>query len=196
MADELEPVAGDPAAADALDREISAVLRGEAGRQADPVVLWLAATARPNPPLRLAGRVLGAVEVQEARRWRPAQLVAALLASVMISNGLGNIVNHDWVAENIGEAPSPHAFIEGGFALLAVAVVLSLAVFRYRALPYAVAAGGPLGIVYGIRGVGEIGQFAAGAVLHIGQGVLAVALLVLWWRARRYGPADPDEGGA
>jgi hypothetical protein len=180
--------------ADQLDAVITSVLAGQPGRGADPTVLWLAAAARVEPPASLHRRIARRLERQEVRRWRPTQLVAAVLASVLISNGLGNIWNHNWVAENIGEAASPHAFIEGGLALLAVAVVVSIAVFSYRALPYAVASATPLGLAYGVRGFGEIGEFTAGAVLHIGQGVLALALLVLWWRARRYGSAGADEG--
>lgn len=196
MADAVDPTGPERAAADALDREVEAVLAGRAGPGTDPTLLWLASATRPEPPLALHRRIQRRVEAAEGRRWRPAQLVAAMLAAILATNGLGNLVNHDWVAENIGEAPSPHAFIEGGLALLAVSVVLAAALFTYRALPYAVAAGTPLGVALGVRGLGELGEFAAGAALHLGQGALAIALLVVWWRARRYGSAGAGEGGA
>jgi hypothetical protein len=113
-----------------------------------------------------------------------------------MGHGIGNIWNHDWVADNIHEGHSPHAYIEGGVAILAVTVLLGAAVLTYRALPYAVASAAPLGLVYGIRGFDEIGKFTAGAVLHIGQGVLGVALFATWWWARRYGSRSDDEGRA
>ncbi len=196
MADHQDPTPAEHAAADRLDEVIDAVLAGRGAPGTDATVLWLATSTRPEPPAALHRRVQRRVEALEARRWRPAQLVAAMFAAVLATNGLGNIWNHNWVAENIDEPPSPHAFIEGGLALLAVAIVLAAALFTYRALPYAVAAGAPLGVAYGVRGVGEIGEFAGGAVLHISQGVLGLALLVLWWRARRYGSGADDEGGA
>ena len=99
-------------------------------------------------------------------------------------------------ARGLGEAHSVHPYVEGGIALIVLAFVVAAGFLDRRALPISVGGGGAVGIAYGINGLGEIGQFAAGVALHMTELVAAVALVVLWWRARRYGRGDPDEGGA
>lgn len=184
------------AAAEALDDEITiAVDRGPAPT-ADPVVVWLTAAVRSAPPARLAGRVRAELARIERRRWRPLQLVAAALAALFLSQGLSNLVNGDWVAQNLGEAYSQHAATESGLALLAAGMAVAGGLFRLSWLPLSVAVGAPLGLAFGVTGIGEVGEFTAGAVLHLGQGAGGVALAVLWWRTRRYGAAPTDEHGA
>lgn len=192
-----EPVDPDElAAATALDRDIDLVLAGRPSRRTDPAVVWLSAAMRPDPPPALHDRVLAEHARRELRRWRPAQVAAAALAALFLTQGLGNIFNGAWVARGLGEHHSPHIFGESGLALLAVGVAVAAGVLWRRWLPLSVATGAPLGAAYGVLGVGEIGQFAAGALLHLSQGAIAVALAVIWWRARRYGRPPRDEGGA
>lgn len=188
--DEVELVA-----AAALDAAVDRAIAGVAGPDEDATVLWLAGALRATPPPALARRVHAEHEQLEQRRWRPVQLVAAAVAALMLSQGVGNIVNGAWVARGLGEDYSPHAFLEGGLALIAVGIAVAAGVLRRSWLPVSVAAGAPLAVVFGVNGVGEIGEFAAGAALHLTQGALGLALAALWWRARRYGRAEPDEGG-
>jgi hypothetical protein len=198
MADDDQPV-DDPAqaaAAVALDAEIDAVLAGRASARMEPTVLWLATAVRPPAPPSLGASVRRSLRAALERIWRPAQIAAAALASLLVAHGLGNFVNGAWVAENLGEAHSPHAYIESGFALLAVAVVVAAGLFRSDWLPLSVIAGVPLGVVLGIQGLREVGEFAWGAVLHLTEAALALLLLVLWWRARRYVSGRTAEGGA
>lgn len=184
------------AAATALDLEIERVLAGRPARTSDPTVVWLSSALRPDPPSELHERVAAEHARRELRRWRPAQVAAAALAALFITHGLGNIFNGAWVARGLGEHHSPHIFGESGLALLAVGAVVAAGVVWRRWLPLSVATGAPLGAAYGVLGVGEIGQFAAGAALHLTQGAIAVALAVLWWRIRRYGGPGLHEGGA
>ena len=196
---EDDDATGDPvqiAAADRLDAEIDAVLAGRASVRAEPSLLWLASAVRPAPPSSLGTSVGRSIRAAVARIWRPAQIAAAALASLLAAHGLGNFVTGAWVAENLGEAHSPHASIESGLALLAVAVVVAAGLFRSDWLTASVVAGVPLGLVLGIQGVREVGEFAWGAVLHLSEAALAVVLLVLWWRARRYVSRPTVEGGA
>jgi hypothetical protein len=186
----------DQLAADRLDETITSVLAGRPPRDTDVTVLWMAAAARPVPPAGLARRLARALDREEALRWRPVQAVAALLGALFLFQGLGDIFRGEWIARGLGEAHSHHLYLEGGIALVAMAIVLAVGLFERRALQVGVAGGVPLGVAYGINGFTEIGQFAAGVALHMTELVVAVALLVAWWRARRYGAADPDEGGA
>jgi hypothetical protein len=182
--------------ADQLDREITAALAGRPSPTTDAEVLWLAAALRPEPSASLGRRVDAVVAAYPTRSWRVLQVVAAALAAVLAAQGLSNVGWGDWVAENLGEAPSPHASVEGGLALLAVAVAVAAGAFRRRWMAASVMAGGPLGVVLGVRGIGEVGEFPGGAVLHLAEGCLGAALLVAWWRYRRDGGADPGEVGA
>lgn len=177
----------DLAAADALDVEIDRVLAGAPGAAADRVVTWLTVATRSDPPPAVATRVEADHRRLEQRRWRPVQVAAAALAALLLSQGIGNLVTGEWVARGIGEHYSPHAFREGGFALLAAGIAVAAGVFRRSWLPVSASAGVPLGVALGLHGASEVGQFTAGAVLHLSQGAIAVLLGVAWWRARRYG---------
>ena len=64
-----------------------------------------------------------------------------------------------------------------------------------RMATVSVVAGAPLGIALGVSGVAEVGVFAAGAVLHLTQGVVAVLLAVTFWRYRRDSSGSTDEHG-
>jgi hypothetical protein len=183
------------AAALALDESIGRALRGAPSRHDDPTVVWLSAALRTDPPPTLLRRLGREHERRQQARWRPAQVAAAALAALFLTHGIGNLVNSEWVAEGLGEAHSRHAFLEGGLAYTAVGIVMAAAVLRRTWLPLAALVGVPLGLVLGVRGVGEVGEFAAGAVLHLAEGVSAVALAVAygWIRYRRRGT---DEEGA
>jgi hypothetical protein len=202
-----------------FDEEVSAILRGSAGAAADPLALWLASAARPTPPPSLAARLAGIVEASiaapaearvearvETRTTRRAsprdarprlalRLVAAALALAFASQGVGSILFGDWVGDNLGEH-SPHAMYELGLALMAAGVCVGAAALHRAWAPVAVTAGAPLGLGLGIHGLGEIGTFAAGAVLHSLEGLLALALVAAWWADRRYTRRSRREGGA
>ena len=180
------------AAAEALDRQIDAVLAGRAGPEVAPEISWLSAAVRTDPPPGLAARIERAHERRVRLRLRPVRYAAAAMAYLFLSHGLGNLFVGDWVARGVGEHHSPHALGEGGFALIAVGIAVLAGVLRPRMLPVSVAAGVPLALVLGVYGIGEVGVFAAGAALHLTQGVLGVVLGVTFWRARRdtRGPRD------
>ena len=187
MADPREPQL-DPqevAAADALDRQIDAVLAGRAGRDVAPALSWLSAAVRTDPPPALAGRVEREHERRLRRRLRPVRYAAAAMAYLFLSHGFGNLVVGDWVSRGVGEQHAPHALGEGGFALVAVGIAVLAGVLRPRMLPVSVAAGVPLALVLGVYGIGEVGVFAAGAALHLTQGALGIVLGVTFWRSRR-----------
>ena len=166
----------DVAAAEALDAEIDAVLAGRARPGATPTVTWLATAMRADPGPALSVRVHAEHERRLQRRWRPFRYAAAAMAYLFISQGIGNIVIGRWVADGVGEAYSPHLTREGGLALIAVGLAVAAGAINRRLAPVSVAAGTPLGLALGSLGIGEIGQFAAGATLHITQGVVAVLL--------------------
>jgi hypothetical protein len=186
----------DLAAAAALDTEIDGALGGGPSPASDPVVLWLTATVRSDPPAALGARVRAEHARREHRRWRPARIAAAALAALFLGQGVGSLVNGAWVARNLGEDYSPHAFTEGGLALLAVGIAIAAGVFRRSWLPISVAAGVPLGLAFGVLGFAEVGEFAAGAVLHLSEGAAAGLLGLAWWRARRYDRGRPGEDEA
>lgn len=183
-------------AAERLDAEISQVLVSGPTRRSDPTVMWVAVSMRADPPAGLAGRIAEEHERRERARWRPAQLVAALFALNLLSHGIGNMFVGAWVSRGLGEHYSPHAFREGGLALIAVGLAVGAGWLRRSWLPVSVAAGVPLGIALGIYGVPEIGEFGPGAALHLAQGALGVTLGVVWWRAWRYDRRPHDEGTA
>lgn len=183
MAEQFDPA--EVAVADRLDAEIDAVLAGRASRQTDATVLWLATTARPPAPSALASSVARARRSVERRLWRPAQVAAAALAALFAAHGLSSLLNGAWVAENLGEAHSPHAYVEGGLALLAASIAVGAGLFRRERLGISVAAGAPLGLLFGVQGANEVGEFAWGVALHLSEALVALVLLVAWWRARR-----------
>ena len=183
-------------AAEALDAEIERALTGAVSPRTETVVALLATAIRVSPPATLARRLEGEHAGRERRRWRPVQVAAAALAALLLSQGLGNIVTGEWVARGIGEDFSPHTMREGGFALIGLGLAVAAGVLRRRWLPVSAAAGIPVGVALGISGLSEIGQFAAGAVLHTSEGVAALVLAVTLWRAHRYARRPDPEGGA
>lgn len=177
------------AAAERLDEQIDTALSGRAGPDLAPEVLLLATAFRTDPPPALGQRIADEHERTLVRRWRPFRYVAALMAYLFISQGIGNLLWGDWVADGVGDDFSPHLTREGGFALIAVGIAVAAGALVRRMAPVSVAAGLPLAIAFGISGIGEIGVFAAGAVLHISQGLVGIALGLAYWRYRR-GPPD------
>lgn len=194
MADQYDEL--DVAAAEALDAEIDGVIAGRPQPAGDPVVLWLSTAVRSDPPAALAARIDAEHVRREQVRWRPAQVAAAALAALLLSQGVGNMVSGAWIARGLGEAYSPHVYVEGGFALLAAGVAVAAGVFRRAWLPVSVASGVPVGVALGVHGLPEIGTFTAGALLHSSQGVVALLLGIAWWRAWRYGRRPLSEGEA
>ena len=186
----------DMRAAEALDAEIDRVLAGGASAGTEPLVALLATAIRVEPPVALAARIEREEARRAARRWRPVQVAAAAMAALLLSQGLGNLFNGAWVARGIGEDFSPHTMREGGFALIGLGLVVAAGVLRRSWLPVSVAAGAPVGVALGLHGTSEIGQFAAGALLHSAEGIAAIALVVTWWRVRRYARGPEPEGRA
>ena len=182
----------DEEAADRLDAEITAALRGEAKATTDPTVLWLATTIGATPPQRTYRRIAKAVV--RKRRWVPAQLAAGVLAVLMLWHGLSNILFGEWIARALGEPFNAHVSLEGGTAYLAVGTALVACALNARLIPVAVAVGVPLGLSLGLHGIREINQFAWGAVFHLAEGTAAIVLLVTWllmWRySRRRGAEE------
>ena len=194
MADLDEPF--DPAEvaeAEALDRQIESVLAGRAGPEVSPAVSWMVAATRVDPPPALAARVEDRRERELDRRWRPARYLAGAMAYLLLSQGLGGFFIGDWVADGVGEAYSPHVNRELSFALIGAGIAVLAGALRRRWMPVAVAAGTPLGVALGVHGVTEIGVFAPGAVLHLSQGGVALALAFAYWRFRRDTSARDDE---
>jgi hypothetical protein len=188
LADRPEHEALDPtdlAAAEALDRQIDAVLAGRAGRDAAPELTWITAAVRTDPPPRVATTVAERAERVLRIRWRPVRWAAAAMAYLYLSHGLGNIVVGDWVARGVGEHHSPHLMLEGGAAFIAVGIAVLAGALRPRLLPVSVVAGVPLALVLGYNGIGEVGEFAAGAALHLSQGVVGIVLAMMFWRTWR-----------
>lgn len=187
--------AAEEAAAEATDAQIQSVLDGRPDADAPAAITWLSAAVRTDPPARLAARIEERHERVLRRRWRPVRYAAAAMAYLYISQGLGNLFIGSWIAEGIGEDFSPHLTREGGFALIAVGIAVLAGVLRRNLVPVSVVSGVPLGIALGISGIGEIGVFAAGAVLHITEGIVAVVLAVTAWRFWRDTSRPPDEEG-
>lgn len=184
------------AAADTLDARIDDLLAGRARPDTPPEVLFLHAAVRTDPPATLAERVAERHEQIERRRWRPVRYAAAALAYLFLSQGFGSLVWGDWVAEGVGDDFSEHAAREGGFALIAVGLAVLAGALRRRLVPVSVVSGVPLAIALGFLGVGEIGVFAPGAVLHLTEGVVGILFAVTAWRYWRDTSGPPDEEGA
>lgn len=191
MADEFD--AAELAAAERLDAEIAATRDGRPPARTDPAVLWLAASLRTTPPKRLRQRIAAAVRRPAGSQFL-ARLAAAVFALTLVAHGLGNQFLSEWVASQLGEPYGPHAYIEGGWALLAVAVAVGAGAVRRRLLPLSVGTGVPLGFLLGAGGIAEIGVFPLGAVLHLAEGLLAAVLFVTWFVAWRYGGRPRAEG--
>lgn len=194
MADLDEPF--DPAEvaeAEALDRQIDSVLAGRAGPEVSPAVSWLVATVRVDPPSQVAARVEESHERVLRQRWRPVRYAAAAMAYLFISQGIGTAFNGEWVARGLGEGHSPHISTEGGLSMLVVGLVVLAGVFRRRLAPVSVMAGTPLALVFGVFGIGEIGTFTPGAVLHITEGIVGIVLAVTFWRYWRDTRGRTDE---
>lgn len=181
--DELDPA--ELAAAEALDRQIDAVLAGRAGRDVAPEVSWLTAAVRTDPPPTVAATVEQRQQRVLRIRWRPVRWAAAAMGYLYVSHGLGNVIAGDWVARGIGEHHSPHLMLEGGAAFIAVGIAVLAGALRPRLLPVSVITGVPLALLLGYNGIGEVGEFAAGAALHLSQGVVGIVLAVLFWRTWR-----------
>jgi hypothetical protein len=151
----------------------------------------LAAAHRVDPPPALAGRIRAA----ERARWRPARLAAAALAMLFLGQGLSSLVSGRWVARNLDVPFDAHASFELGLLLFALGGVVLAGALARRWLDLAAAAGVPLGIAFAVSGLSELGEFPGGGVLHLSQGVAAIALAAFWWRARRYVlPFRPKRG--
>lgn len=186
----------DVAAAERLDTRIDLVL---AGRPSDghPELPVLISAMRADPPPDLGERVVARAEEAADRRraaaWRPFRYAAAALAYLFVSQGVGNLLFGGWIADGVGESFSPHAMREGAFALIAVGIVVAASALHRRFAPVAVASGVPLAVGLGAGGIAEIGQFAPGAVLHLTEGAVGLALLGTFLWTRRDGSARADE---
>lgn len=187
--------------AEILESSIDDVLSGRAGSDADPGVLWLAAAARPTPPASLVARIDASMHPAAApapakvpARERPfledrpslvLSAVAAALAFAFVFQALGNIIAGDWIAENLGEPHGPHAYFEGALAMTAAGVCALAAAVRRSWAGVSVLTCSPLALSLGVHGLGEIGEFAAGAILHVTEGTLGLLLIAAWWWDRR-----------
>lgn len=197
MDEDLTPGADEAAR---LDAEIDAVLEGRAGPEADPGVLWLAAATRPSVPPGLAARIdalvaaappapvtgvptRAATEDAAARPGRALRAVAALLALTFAFHAGSAILFGDWISQNLGEHGT-HAVYESGLAMMAAAICVGAGALYRSWSPVAVAAGSPLGVGLGLHGIPEYTVWAAGSLLHGAEGVLAIALVIAWWRDR------------
>lgn len=196
-----DPDAFDPqevAAAERLDREITGVLAGRPAPRTDPMALWLATSLRSTPPQRLRRRLAdasGRPALGDWRAWLP-RLCAFALAGVLAVHGISSQFVSEWVASSLGEPHSPHAYIEGSWALIAVAIAVGAGALRRRWLPVSVSAGVPLGVALGAGGIAELGVFPLGATLHLVEGSLAIVLFATWWAGARYTLRRRPEGRA
>lgn len=194
--------------------QIDDVLAGRSGPAADPTVLWVAAASRPAPPPGLLARIdsqvaaaggaepsaapsADAAPVRRRRTDRPGLFltgVAAILAFAFVFQGVGNLVAGRWISEGLGEPYAPHAFREGGLAMIAIGVCAAAAAASRRWSSASVLASAPLAIGFGLHGFTEIGVFGAGVALHLTQGALGVLLVLAWWLDRREKERDTSAG--
>lgn len=185
------------AEAERLDAAIDDVRAGRATAAGDPELVTLMSALRSDPPPGLGERIVAAGEEaarsRAAARWRPFSYAAAVVAYLLIAQGIGNLVWGDWVADGVGEGYSPHAMREAAFALVAVGVVVAASVFYRRFAAVAVVSAVPLSVLLGIEGIAEIGRFAPGAILHLCQGVAGLALGVIFFLIWRDRSARADE---
>lgn len=174
-----------------VDAQIDDLLAGRGDPGVDPEVLWLAATTRPAPSPALLARIDGQVATARTvvpRTDRPGpvlSIVAALLSLAFVVHGVGGLVGGEWVADNLGEPYGPHAFREGGLALVALGLCAAAAMASRRWSPVSVLTCTPMAIGLGLHGTTEVGVFAAGAALHLAEGTLGILLALAWWWDRR-----------
>jgi hypothetical protein len=180
----------DVAAALLLDRAVDDALAGRVASNVDAAtgaaLRRLVEAHEGEPPPALAAQIGAAVRRAEQRRWLPVQVAAAVLACLLLGQGLGDLFNAEWVARNLGVAFDSHAYFEGGVVLLSLGAVVMAGALARRWIDIAALAGAPVGVAFAINGFSELAEFPAGGVLHLSQGAAALALAVLWWRARRY----------
>lgn len=185
-------------AAERLDAVIAAVQAGEPAMESvdgavagdrDATVSWLVDEFRAPVPAGLSARLRGhaAEATRTARLWTVTRAMTAALAALFLFQGSSNLVAGEWVAHGLGEPYGPHAFTEAGLAFIAVGLAVAAGALRRAWLPVAVVAGAPLGLLLGVRGVQEVEHFAAGAALHLSQGLASLCLLAGWLAIRRYG---------
>lgn len=181
-----------------LDAEITGLLAGDASPDADPTLTWLAAAARTTPPPELRARLQASVRrtrpAQRAERpSRPLALVAWALAVVFALKATGSLVEVAWVQEHIGGHAGAGRSTEAALALLAAAACAAAGGLRRTWTPVTVVCTAPLAVALCLHGVSEVGTVAAGAALHMTEGVLGVLLVAAWWydarRRRRVAPA-------
>ncbi|MGH9187261.1 MAG: hypothetical protein ACRD0U_15825 [Acidimicrobiales bacterium] len=190
-ADTFEPE--DVAAAERLDRQIEAALSDRPTAPVDQpidlatvaVVAQLTAGLRAAAPPRIPKSVAATVRRAEFRAWAPVRVAAMALASVLAVEGIGNLVNGEWVARNLEQPYDAHPYFEGGVVLIALGAVLAAGAFRRQWLDPAALAGVPAALVLSVHGLPELAEFPAGGLLHLTQGLAAVLLAAAWWRARR-----------
>ena len=156
-------------------------------------MLWLATAMRVSPPESTFRKVADQVSAARRRRWLPVQMAAAALGLLLFWHGLSNVFMGEWLASQLGEPYNPHVVFEGGIAFVAAGLAVLAGAYRARWLPVAVAIGAPFGILLAANGAHEVTEFALGAVLHLAEGAFAIALLVTWWLAWRYGRRDRRE---
>ena len=184
--------------ADALDQAIDDALAGQTPsgvEQSVGAVLVRLASAYSEPvPLALDSRIRRVVNSDSGRRWFPARVAAACLAVAFATHSFGGFFLGEWVAEQVGGHYDAHTSVENGVAFLALTALLVAGALRARWLDLAAAVAAPVGVFLGINGAPELVSAPSAGSLHLFEGVAAVALLALWWRARRYGPPQSDEG--
>ena len=169
-----------------LDRAVDDALAGAPVE--DPLVGLLLEMHRSEPPAELETRVGAAVQRGDRRRWLPARAAAALLALTFLTEGFGNLFLGHWVSRHLGIPFEEHTLFEGGVVFLSLAIVLLAGALSPRWLDVGVVSGFPVGFALAVHGIPELGEFPGGGLLHMSQGAAAVALALLWWRARRYVP--------
>src|SRR5215471_16563599 len=174
-----------------LDRAIESVASGGEAPGVDAqtraLIQALLVTRRTDPAPALRERVRAALrEAAHERVWLPARLAAAVLALAFVGQGVGSLLFGRWLATNLHIVFDPHLLFESGVALLALGGVVMAGALTRRLVGVALAAGAPVGLAFAVYGLPELAEFPAGGVLHLSQGVAALALAVLWLRARRY----------
>lgn len=181
------------------DDEVAGLLAGRSARGGDPTEQWLAAAARPSAPAGVLARVEVSMERARRRADRPSRalaLAALALSAAFVFQGVGNLVAGEWIADNLGEPYGPHAFWEGGVAMIAIAVCAAAGAVSRRWSAASVLTCTPLATAFGLHGLTEVGVFAAGVALHLTEGTLGVLLAVIWWRERRDSTRSRPEEGA